>query len=429
MKHVLVIGAGLAGAAAASALGQNGFRVTLLEARDRVGGRAFSKHFAGQAHDQPVLEFGGSWITPWHKRIRELVQRHGLSLRARHPVINRLWVKDGSGQEQSPISSREARHHERALARIATDAALYKKGYTTDEIGRPLVGITYRDYMERLNPPQATGDIMNAWWTVSGSGAHDVVAASEFLGSCAYGDGLAEAMIDVWSDTVSPGMAALAERLIARSGAELHLQTAIVAVEQSDTQVKVTTQAGQVFAASHVILALGINQMQDISFSPELRKPMREAVAHGHAGRAFKVWIKARGVSVGTLASGDSTGIELLFAERMADDGSTLLIGFGLDQNGVQPGNSAWVKQQLEKLLPNAAFIASDWHDWCADPYARGTWVSAPAHLVESFNAENWLPIGRVAFASSDYASDQAGWFEGAVIAGETAAESVMRRA
>ena len=33
---------------------------------------------------------------------------------------------------------------------------------------------------------------------------------------------------------------------------------------------------------------------------------------------------------------------------------------------------------------------------------------------------------GPLAFASSDYARDQAGWFEGAVIAGEDAADAVM---
>ena len=53
---ILIIGAGLAGAAAAEALAARGFTATVLEARDRVGGRGFSRPFADS---DELLEFGG----------------------------------------------------------------------------------------------------------------------------------------------------------------------------------------------------------------------------------------------------------------------------------------------------------------------------------------------------------------------------------
>src|ERR1043166_3719133 len=50
--RVVIIGGGLAGLAAASALAPRGFRVTLLESRNRLGGRASS--FADSATGQLV---------------------------------------------------------------------------------------------------------------------------------------------------------------------------------------------------------------------------------------------------------------------------------------------------------------------------------------------------------------------------------------
>ena len=57
--EVIVIGAGAAGLAAAAALARAGREVLVLEARERVGGRAWTRHMAGLA--QPV-EMGAEFI-------------------------------------------------------------------------------------------------------------------------------------------------------------------------------------------------------------------------------------------------------------------------------------------------------------------------------------------------------------------------------
>src|ERR1700758_2134753 len=45
--HVVVVGCGIAGAAAANRLHRNGFEVTVLEAESRIGGRTSTKHQDG----------------------------------------------------------------------------------------------------------------------------------------------------------------------------------------------------------------------------------------------------------------------------------------------------------------------------------------------------------------------------------------------
>lgn len=419
---VIVAGSGLAGAAAALRLSKAGQRVTLLEARTRLGGRAFARAFG---KDGPEVEFGGGWITPWHHRLRALVAEHGLSLRPRHPVTRRLWLRGGALHAGSPAAPEDVTAHERAIARVAADAILLKKGHSENEAGQALRGISFEAYLDRLGCPLSTRGLFSAWWTVSGNGDHATVAASEFLASCAYDNGLAEGMIRFWSDTVVPGMATLAERMIAASGARVITSAPVTSVTRTAYGVAVSA-GGNRHHAKGVILALGLNQLAGLQFSPVLSKAKQDAIARGHGGRSFKLWIKAEGVPVGTLVTGDGRGLEFAFAERLADDGSTLIVAFGLTGQDNHPADFDWVKAQAVKFFPDARILSHDWHDWVEDPFARGTWVAALAGHEAGFDPENWKPEGPIAFASSDYARDQAGWFEGAAVSGEDAADAML---
>ena len=232
-------------------------------------------------------------------------------------------------------------------------------------------------------------------------------------------------MIQLWSDTVVPGMSALAARMVADSGARLVMSEPVSRVVDNGDGVEVAA-GHRTYSAKACILALGINQMKAVAFAPPLPQAKRDALADGHGGRSFKLWLKAEGVPVGTLVTGDGSGIEFAFAERKAEDGSTLIVAFGLINETNHPGDPAWVRAQAARLFPNARLIAHDWHDWVDDPFARGTWVAALAGREAGLLSSNWQPEGRIAFASSDYARDQAGWFEGAVISGEDAADAVL---
>src|SRR6476620_10928832 len=75
--RVAVIGAGLAGAAAAYQLHRVGIHVEVYEARERLGGRCWSaRGFA----DGQIAEHGGEFIDTRHVHIRQLARRLGLHL-------------------------------------------------------------------------------------------------------------------------------------------------------------------------------------------------------------------------------------------------------------------------------------------------------------------------------------------------------------
>ena len=73
---VIVIGGGFCGVTAARELGQRGYDVTLLEARNRLGGRTFTAEFAGEATDM-----GGTWIHWQQPHVWSEMQRYGLKLK------------------------------------------------------------------------------------------------------------------------------------------------------------------------------------------------------------------------------------------------------------------------------------------------------------------------------------------------------------
>lgn len=400
---VVILGAGLAGAAAACICAERGLTTFILEARDRAGGRGFTRHFNGT---EDLLDFGGGWVAPWHDRIRHHAARNGITLRPTHPITEHR-VHGAASLPASP-----------ALATIRADALLYKAGKPFPWQG-PL---SLTQYLDRIAATPEDRAHVLAWWTISGNGDPDLIAASEFLSSCAYGDGRPESMMTALAHTLAPGAGILAERMIASSGATLHLNAVVTSVARGS----VACADGRTIAARAVIACLPLNALASLRFTPELSAPKRRAIEIGHGGRSVKLWLKVRGVRPGILASGGPGGLRWLFAEREAEDGATLIVGFALVDGTLDPRDRNSVARSLARFFPEAELLAWDWHDWVGDPFARGTWVALPAAESWICDPEVWRPEPGLAFATSDFAPAAAGWFEGAILAGEAAAREII---
>ncbi len=72
---VVVVGAGFAGLSAARALVEAGVYVIVLEARDRVGGRSYTR----PASDGTPIDLGGQWIGPTQDRLAALAEAVGIT--------------------------------------------------------------------------------------------------------------------------------------------------------------------------------------------------------------------------------------------------------------------------------------------------------------------------------------------------------------
>lgn len=408
-NETIVIGAGLAGAFAAATLARAGRSVRVLEARERMGGRAFARSLNGS----DPLEFGGAWITKGHHRLQREAARLGLAWRPRTPVTERRWWHQGTLADGPPEPQREA--HERVLARIAAD------------VQRPSsVTASFADYLRALDPPPATRELLSAWWCLSGNGPWERTPASDILGAISHHDNTPDGIIGYWHASLEGGMDRLAAGLIEQSGVSLELGVAVTAIRHQATGVEVETADGRRLSAEAAVLATGLNPLRRIAFDPPLPESKRRAIARGHEGIAVKLWAEVEGAEVGVLATGGGSGIEWLFAERDSGRGTTFLVGFGLASPDFDPDDRAQVERVVARFFPEARLVDHTRHDWIGDPCSLGTWVALPQDQPEAVSAATWQPEGRLAFASSDFAHDQQGWFEGAAASGEAAAEALL---
>jgi monoamine oxidase len=220
------------------------------------------------------------------------------------------------------------------------------------------------------------------------------------------------------------GWSALAEAMAATPGIDVRLSQPVIAVEHGRDGVVCETSGGDRLEAEALVVAVPLNCLPDVRFSPSLPPAVAEA-AGANAGAAVKVVMRARGVAGNGVAVGVGRGLNWLYADTERD-GEVLVTGFGWQDQAFDAGDRAHVEQALRGFYPDAELVAWRHHDWIADPASRGTWLTAPAGNVGLVDAARFQPAGRICFAGSDMAAEHAGWFEGGVRSGAAAARHLL---
>lgn len=408
--EVIVVGGGFAGLRGARDLADAGCDVVLLEARDRLGGRTWTRPFAG---DGPPVEVGGTWFTPEQVEVPRELARYGVGTRTYEGPQRVRWRTGGALRDQLPVPFAEIGELERALVTIARDADRAAAG----SLGE-VASLSCTEYIGRLGVPAATSDFLAAWWVMIGGTHPDRGAIIDALQAIANHGGVSGLMTTL-RFAPAEGWTTLAERIGA--ALDVRREAVVSALSQDGDGVTATLAGGSAVTGAHAIVALPVNVLPHVAFDPPLPAATAEA-AGTNAGRAYKLWFRARGLPAGSVAAGAGAGVSWIYADRDLGDGTVLALGFGYEDPSFNPSDRAQAAAALHALWPEAELLAYDFHDWNADPWSRGTWPTGTVGKAELLTHERFPPHGRVYFAGSDVAAHDPGWIEGALVSGAAGA-------
>ena len=405
---VVVVGGGLGGLRAARDLADNGRSVVVIEARDRVGGRGYTVELGGRS-----VELGGSWFTPEHQEVRNELRRYDLPVRDFAPIEHTRWLTAGQLRFGLPVPWGELGDLERCLLQVARDADAVGAGDLA------VAGLSAAAYIDRLAPLPAVRDFLLGWWQLMGGAPPESGAVLDALGAIADHGGMT-ALVTCLAHGPATGWSSLAGALAASPGIEVRLGAAVTRVVHAPGSVSVTTADGMTVDARALVVAVPLNCLPHLEFSPPLPEPAR-AAAGANAGSAVKVLMLVRGVSPHGLAVGMTDGFKWIYVDEVRDD-IVLVVGFTWRSDSFDPTSQADVAASLQRFFPGGELVAFASHDWIGDPASRGTWLTAPAGQLDRLDPKRFEPFGNVAFAGSDMAEEHAGWFEGALRSGAAAA-------
>lgn len=396
---VIVIGGGVAGLTAARELSAQNKKVMLVEARNRLGGRLYSKAFLARG---PIIEIGGAYFKPSSgSYLGTEVERY--SLRLVPPIKSKSikWFLDGRMYTSSEFIDQHGAEIEQASFQIISDSKRLILGLTTAEQPVADLDIPASEYLDKLDLSKPVRDFFEGWATqYAGTTLNEISAVSAIGLVFSRGSSLIN-LVSTNAFVFEQGTSQLVNCIAASLGdVDIRLNAQVDSILQVDDGAVVELQGGACYKARTVICAIPVNTLTDIRFDPPLALQQAEYVAKGQPCRGIKICVSVAGVDEPILRVGMGGPLQLL-QTVYKDETCHLIVGFGVEKGGPQLSDPTSVANAVKFLLPEAEVLQLEGHDWNNDPYASGAWATFRPGEMKSSRAMR-KPHGRVHFIGAD---------------------------
>jgi len=415
----VVVGAGAAGLIAARELARAGKRVTILEARDRCGGRIYplaTEEFGYPAEGGAEFVHGAAPVT------RAMMREAGLSL---SPRGGARWSTRTGALLPDESSLPHAGRFYRALAEVKADLPIaeFLETHFADrryaELRRSITR-TVEGY-DAADPRRASTMALRDEWTARDDGEHGRIAK---------------------------GYGALVEHLASecrRHGAALHLGAAVTAVDEARGRIAARCRDGATFEADAAILTVPPPILSEIALPSAARERVAAAADIGF-GNVIKILFRFATEWWADHGGRDLSDLSFLLSDATVPTWWTQHPA----QYPVLTGWCAGPKADRVPLLTEAELIdigltslaeifdlplgrirrdlvASRAINWGKDPFARGAYSYATPRTREAQSVLRKSDGDAIFFSGEAlYAGPDMGTVEAALASGQETARTIL---
>lgn len=456
---VVIVGAGLAGLTAARRLTASGVRTLVVEARDRVGGRALNHPLAAPARPGTIVEVGGQWVGPTQDRVLALIAELGLEtfktwdigdyldyrngqlvpyghLFPADPLnlgLNRIPPTDPAGAAEAAVAIQQ-------LNDMAARVPLEAPWTATDAIAWD--SQTFQSWVDaNLFTPGGRDLLQLAIEAVFSAQPRDLslLHVLFYIHSAGSLDHLINTTGGAQESRIVGGSQRIALRMAEELGDRVLLNAPVTQIAHDARSVTVRGERFSV-RAQRAIIAIPPTLAGRIRYSPALDGLRDQLTQRVPMGTVIKVqcvyptpfW---RDSGLNGQVTSDTGPVKITFDNSPPDAHVGVMMGFIEGEDGRralrqsreerrQGVIDSFVRYFGEQAAEPLDYIEKN---WAAEEWTRGCYAGyMPPGVWLDYGEALRAPIGRLHWAGTETAEVWNGYFDGAVRSGERAAEEVL---